>query len=64
MEQSLAGKHKLFLAHAAPLSKPSDAVLAEKGWVGTEEKEELQGLQDAREFDWSSLFFFGLFTFR
>lgn len=35
--------------HAAPLSKPSDAVLAEKGWVGTEEKEELLGWAAGRK---------------
>lgn len=48
VEQSLAGK-QLVDAHAAPLSKPSDAVLAEKGWVGTGEKEELLGWAAGRK---------------
>lgn len=48
VEQSLAGK-QLVDAHAAPLSKPSDAVLAENGWVGTEEKEELLGWAAGRK---------------
>lgn len=62
VEQSLAGK-QLVDAHAAPLSKPSDAVLAEKGWVGTGGITGL-GCRTQGIFDWGSLFLFGLFTFR